>query len=521
MATPPKMSRPPTPPMSPRPEQQNGYHLQPPVRPVPLPYTQASIMPLIVHPSRPQSGPVQEKGRVMILCFDGTGNKFGENSNVVRFFRALSKDKRKEQIVYYQPGIGTYNKRAFITHTMNTLSSALDSAIARHLDDHVKDGYKFIIQNYRPGDKICLFGFSRGAHTARVVAGMLYKVGVLPKENIQQVDFAFNIYMTTGYQGYKLSKEFKETFASPADIEFVGVWDTVSSVGIIPQMHPYTSINYAVKHFRHALALDERRARFRPNVWSELTLEREQELDVDVPVPKDIGDVDRDTWQYEPPERNHADIKEVWFAGCHADVGGGSHSTRRNTSLSYIPLRWMIMECILAKTGIQFDLEYLKESLDFDFQDLLTEMGKKNIKLEELGENYQEIDKYAPRSSVQEPTLKTADNVSSTSHPEVQSHGTGRHFRDILDLIFDQLVRVWWFWWILEFIPMLSTYQDPQGNWIRRRMRNFGRGRYIPFYKNRILVHNSVKLRIDKCGYKPKAQNWKTVKDSPMLQYVD
>jgi uncharacterized protein (DUF2235 family) len=115
--------------------------------------------------------------------------------------------------VYYQPGIGTYNKRAFITHTMSTISSKLDAAVALHLDDHVKEGYQFILQTYRPGDKICLFGFSRGAHTARVVAGMIYKVGILPKENIQQVDFAFNVYGTTGYHGYKLSREFKETFA--------------------------------------------------------------------------------------------------------------------------------------------------------------------------------------------------------------------------------------------------------------------------------------------------------------------
>ena len=82
-------------------------------------------------------------------------------------------------------------------------------------------------------------------------------------------------------------------------------------------MHPYTSINYAVKTFRHALALDERRVRFRPNVWSEVTPEREQELDVDLSEPDGILDdaQGRDNWKYKPPKRDFADVKEVWFAG--------------------------------------------------------------------------------------------------------------------------------------------------------------------------------------------------------------
>lgn len=91
--------------------------------------------------------------------------------------------------------------------------------------------------------------------------------------------------------------------------------DTVSSVGIIPRTHPYTSVNYAVKHFRHALALDERRARFRPNVWNEPTLEREQDLDTDEPDVIYPGTVSRDDWVYEPPNRDVCDVKEVWFSG--------------------------------------------------------------------------------------------------------------------------------------------------------------------------------------------------------------
>ncbi|KIL60381.1 hypothetical protein M378DRAFT_130749 [Amanita muscaria Koide BX008] len=506
--------------------------------------------------------PIQGEGRVMILCFDGTGNKFGAvNSNIVRFFRALQKDDRKKQIVYYQPGIGTYTKRTFITHAANTVASTLDQAVALHLDDHVKEGYQFIVQNYRPGDRICVFGFSRGAHTARVVAGMVYKVGVLPKENIQQVDFAFSIYSTTGYNGYKLSQEFKRTF-TPASayhqvsVDFVGVWDTVSSVGIIPKVHPYTSVNYAVKKFRHALSLDERRARFRPNVWSEITLAREHELDVDIPV-TDIphtGQLNRDDFEYKPPDRDFADVKEVWFAGTHADVGGGSHDVKRSSSLSFIPLRWMIKECILSETGIMFDLNYLQDDLDFDFDGLLKEIGDETEKQKRI---IQYVGLKACRDAQVEERNRyhgTKDAAKDTTHteddprPRLLIQRIGRHARDILDDIFDQLVIFWYFWWMLEMIPMLYAYQDFHGNWIRRRMRNFGRGRYIPVYKNKVLVHTSVKERIAEKGgekqdgtrakirglfnilldrfrnrdkYTPRAYNWDYLQEQKVIEYVD
>ncbi|KAK2467677.1 hypothetical protein APHAL10511_000532 [Amanita phalloides] len=521
--------------------------LAPPTPEISPTVTHSAYQPFVFDPPEPE---LQEdtptKPRTIVLCFDGTGNKFGqENSNVVRFFRALVKNRRHEQIVYYQPGIGTYNKRAFITHTVSTLASAIDSAIALHLDDHVKEGYKFIIQSYRPGDKICLFGFSRGAHTARVVAGMLYKIGIIPKENIQQVDFAFNIYGTTGYAGYKLSREFKQTFASPVSVDFVGVWDTVSSVGLIPQMHPYTSINYAVKTFRHALALDERRARFRPNVWNEMTPDREQELDIDLPEPSSFSgsDSNRDAFTYVPPDRDYADTNEVWFSGCHADIGGGSHSTRRPSSLSSIPLRWMIKEVILARTAILFDFEYLAETLELDFEALWEEMGEKGVGREDVGgEGYALIEKYAREAREARETREAREAIEAREargareareareatdaieRMEHHHHHLRRYIRDIRDAIFDQLLLVW-MWWILEIIPTLCTFQDANGDWFRKRTRNLGRGRYIPFHQNEVHVHESVQLRIQETKhsdkpYVPNAHNWNQVTASSMLKYV-
>ena len=86
-------------------------------------------------------------------------------------------------------------------------------------------------------------------------------------------------------------------------------------MGLIPQTHPYASINYSVKCFRHALALDERRANFRPTVWGERTVDSKHELDVDFPVEWNVDRSNPDEWQYTPPDRSHADVKEVWFAG--------------------------------------------------------------------------------------------------------------------------------------------------------------------------------------------------------------
>jgi uncharacterized protein (DUF2235 family) len=96
----------------------------------------------------------------------------------------------------------------------------------------------------------------------------------------------------------------------------------VSSVGIVPRGHPYTSVNYAVKTFRHALALDERRVRFRPKTWYEATLERELDLDVDEPDFGQRGTTPRDDWTYKPLQRNLADVEEVWFSGktCRASL---------------------------------------------------------------------------------------------------------------------------------------------------------------------------------------------------------
>jgi uncharacterized protein (DUF2235 family) len=98
---------------------------------------------------------------------------------------------------------------------------------------------------------------------------------------------------------------------------FIAYRDTVSAVGVFSHANPaYSSINYSAKHVRHALALDEKRARFRPDMWCEPLPGREHELDIDFPIHEHGGSKGkRDDWGYTPPDRDYADVKEVWFAG--------------------------------------------------------------------------------------------------------------------------------------------------------------------------------------------------------------
>ncbi|TFK47854.1 hypothetical protein OE88DRAFT_1738368 [Heliocybe sulcata] len=457
----------------------------------------------------------EQQGRYLCLCFDGTGNKFGENSNVVRFFRAIKKDIPNVQIPYYQvwtnssilrlyelngmkAGVGTYNKRQFHTRTLTAVASVLDQAVALHLNDHVKDGYKFLMQNYRPGDKICLFGFSRGAYTARALAGMLHKVGLLPQDNDQQLDFAFTIYQSTDMSAAVTSKEFKDHFSIHVKVEFLGVWDTVSSVGILPRVLPYSSACYNVKTFRHALALDERRARFRPNIWGEPTVRQEVvDHDGELVLPPSHN---RGNWVYEPPELN-IDIKEVWFSGCHADVGGGSHRKEESESLSNIPLRWMIKEC-QAKTGLVFDEDYLR-GIGVDIH------------------TPQAIDPYHVKPEIDRPTIH--NSIARQGGLDLLTRGHRRDYTDALAWIYDQLDHVP-AWRILEYIPMLVTSLNPNGTWVRRRMPNYCAGRVIPPRDDVVYVHRSVQERMNRTQsdpdrYKPRAQNWDNI--SGIIEWVD
>ena len=105
------------------------------------------------------------------------------------------------------------------------IAELADEAVAWYLDHHVMQGYQFLMQNYHEGDKIIFFGFSRGAYTARALAGMLYSVGLLPRDNLQQISFAYKMYAKTGTtKGREQAALFKKTFSRTVVIEFIGCW---------------------------------------------------------------------------------------------------------------------------------------------------------------------------------------------------------------------------------------------------------------------------------------------------------
>jgi uncharacterized protein (DUF2235 family) len=151
---------------------------------------------LYSHPLPPR------RRRKFILCFDGTGNKFSgtdADSNILKIYRMLDRTDHT-QFHYYQPGIGTYVTTHSLSHTgrLERVKSwylkAKDSAIGTSLDEHVMGGYKFLMRYYRPGDDIFMFGFSRGAYTARFLAEMIDHVGLLSQGNEELIRFGISTF---------------------------------------------------------------------------------------------------------------------------------------------------------------------------------------------------------------------------------------------------------------------------------------------------------------------------------------
>ncbi|KAG1886076.1 hypothetical protein F4604DRAFT_1877997 [Suillus subluteus] len=230
----------------------------------------------------------QGSGRNLVICIDGTSNKYcDKNTNIVELYSEMVKDDK--QLTYYNSGVGTYAKGH--THWMKQVSSVFDLAFAFRT---IMGAYRWLSDKYRPGDKIFLFGFSRGAYQVRVLAGMIHQMGLILPGNIEQIPYNKDKDLAAG---------FKSTFSrQDVVIHFIGVWDTVSSVGIRKdKILPSTDTCDHICYFRHALALDERRVKFLPEyVYGGMS---DRSKSKSVLTPKD----------------EHG-IKEVWFAGSHSDV---------------------------------------------------------------------------------------------------------------------------------------------------------------------------------------------------------
>ncbi|KAL9107017.1 MAG: hypothetical protein Q9227_008053 [Pyrenula ochraceoflavens] len=340
----------------------------------------------------------------LILCFDGTGNSFQGNPSDTNIVKLLDMFNRSapDQMHYYQPGIGTYTtdgssvNQTYFGQFKSKISKTLDSGLATSFDAHVIAGYRFLMRYYNTGDKIYLFGFSRGAFTARFLARMVSHVGLLSMGNEEMVPFAYKV-----YQDYEMSKAcdgnaqknakagakvpatngdinelntdsnfknqkrngtaghancrhgdkgklraqkvkrctcehcrtldymtvFRSTFCrheidpnnqpegdtqaqephvvpqAGIKVHFLGLFDTVSSVGTFDfkgSANP-PSVHGTAQHVRHAVAIDERRVKFKAALLKQNNPAKDSETS----------------------DKDEEDVKEVWFPGNHGDIGGG------------------------------------------------------------------------------------------------------------------------------------------------------------------------------------------------------
>ncbi len=272
----------------------------------------------------------------IVLCCDGTSNQFSEDrTNVIKLYTVLRQND--SQVAYYHPGIGTMEPAGALTSFSRALFKTLEMAVGWGLEYDIRDAYVYLMQTYEPGDKVFLFGFSRGAYTVRAVAALLHAYGLIRRGNETLVPYAIKMMMAIQRanglpEGHRSKDEFNKYSALAAEFKatmsrtdckpwFVGVWDTVSSVGWLenPLKLPHVTNNPDIQIGRHAVAIDERRAFFRSHLWRPAA------------APWPAGPVD---------------LKQVWFPGCHSDVGGGHPEPE--SGLAKLALEWMIAEAKLA-----------------------------------------------------------------------------------------------------------------------------------------------------------------------------
>jgi uncharacterized protein (DUF2235 family) len=275
----------------------------------------------------------------IILCADGTWNTphgpaaLPNDTNVRKLFELVA--AQPDQLKYYDSGVGT-NGTPFEHFFGGTMGEGLF--------EKVQDGYEFLAYVWDPGDDIYLFGFSRGAYTARSLGGMIAYFGV-PNQNLdnQTVRRIFNAYRITDHDQklaakHALAAEYQLT---EVNVKMIGVWDTVGALGIPGHLFSAfdqakygfldTTLNPCVQKAYHAVSIDERRIQFSPTLWTD----------------KDGN-----------PRLNDAQVQQVWFPGVHCDVGG----SYLQQDLSNITLRWMVDNA--RANGLIFDEPQVKKCLN-------------------------------------------------------------------------------------------------------------------------------------------------------------
>ncbi len=264
----------------------------------------------------------------LIVCCDGTWNSPEQRhvTNVVRTARAVrpADDAGGPQIVYYDWGIGAFRGKL------------RGGMLGKGIDKNIQDAYRFLVHNYLPGDEVFLFGFSRGAYTARSLVGLIRNAGLLSKTRADLIPEAYGLYRHPTGPDAPSAVQFRASHSRRIRIAFIGVWDTVGALGIPSRIvrklgdnrryafHD-TSLSGIIDRARHAVAIDEQRIDFQPALWTR------------------------------PPKPGQV-IEQQWFAGVHGDVGGGN----RDSGLSDTALEWIWSGAESA--GLKFDESYRRET---------------------------------------------------------------------------------------------------------------------------------------------------------------
>lgn len=285
----------------------------------------------------------------LVFCFDGSWNRLDTPypTNVLLTAESvvpITAD-RTTQVTFYDEGVGSEDGEAFV-------GGVFGAGLVKNLSD----GYRFLIFNYSPGDEIYVFGFSRGAYTARSFVGLLSTCGILHRQHARWADEAVTLYKrrnsSDAFRAEVLkfrSEHSPQIVVSTAEddwrtenvsgyvrgsrptlsIKYLGVWDTVGALGIpryivmanaFNKMHQFhdVSLSPVVEHARHAVAIDEHKVDFEPTLWENLDdLNRQRGVE---------------------PDRPDAPYQQVWFPGAHGSVGGGGE--RRGLSDQALDWIW-------------------------------------------------------------------------------------------------------------------------------------------------------------------------------------
>ncbi len=278
----------------------------------------------------------------IIICCDGTWNSPDQEkdnlpipTNVVKLVRAIAPLDKQDvsQIVFYDQGVGT---------TGGPVDKLVGGATGMGISRNILDCYRFLANNYQKNDEIYCFGFSRGAFTARSLAGLVSEFGLLSKFDLDKLPSVYKLSRVRPEkrQRHKLYAEVDALRANSRKprLKFMGVWDTVGALGApTPFLGWITrklwvgfhdtrlaNIDYAY----HALAIDERRKPFKPSIWSH------------------VGD--------------SLEMKQVWFSGAHSNIGGGYP----DAGLSDVAFNWMVKMAV--QRGLEFDPVYLSDPQKVD-----------------------------------------------------------------------------------------------------------------------------------------------------------